>query len=167
MAHEIWHMIHEELLNSANMTQNIYAGFLMCLHKNYVSYSKNKFGFEIDGTLSLSEQMADTFGILASLKSYLKELERAGNLVDNLATNENHKLLPGLKYNQEKLFFIRYAQSYCLKRKITKISQFEQFHVIHQFRAFQPSLIPEFSNAFKCKADSENVGKSCNIFKIT
>ena len=154
------------MLNSDTETQHKYTDYLICLHKNYVSYSKNKFGYDIDGTLSLSEQMADNFGILASFKAY-KELEsqgRSGLLEENLL--DGHKLLPGLKYNQEQIFFIRYAQSYCRKKKITNVAQFEQFHVIHEYRALQPSLIPEFSKVFKCNSTNQNTLKSCKIFKI-
>ena len=163
MAHEVWHMIHEELIVADSLTQHKYTNFLICLHRNYVNYAKTRFDFEIDGTLSLSEQMADTFGILASLKAYLKEFKASNGGADG---SDQHKLLPGLKYNHKKLFFIRYAQSYCRKRKITGVKQFEQFHVIHEYRAFQPSLIPEFGRAFKCKADKKSNVKTCNIFKI-
>jgi predicted metalloendopeptidase len=147
------------LLNADSETQHKYTDFLICLHKNYVNYSKNKFGYEIDGTLSLSEQMADNFGILASYKAYVKESQQKNAL-------DEHKLLPGLKYSQEQIFFIRYAQSYCRKKKITNIVQFEQFHVIHEYRAFQPSLIPEFNKVFNCNASYQNDMKSCKIFKI-
>ena len=151
------------MIHSDELTHNQYTEFLICLQKNYIKYSKDKFGYEIDGTFSLSEQMADTFGILASFKAYLNQFklyEKDTNVKDD------HKLLPGLKYDQQQLFFIRYAQSYCRKRKITNIEQFEQFHVIHEYRAFQASLIPEFSKIFNCNSSYQGILKSCKIFNI-
>ena len=94
------------MLNSDTETQHKYTDFLICLHKNYVSYSKNKFGYEIDGTLSLSEQMADNFGFIASYIAY-KQLKYNGKIEERLI--DEQKLLPGLKYNQEQIFFIRYS----------------------------------------------------------
>ena len=150
------------MVSSDESSQHKYTDLLICLDKNYVNYSKNKFGYDIEGTLSLSEQMADTFGILVSYKAYLNQLRSTTLLKDG------HKLLPGLNFNQEQLFFIRYSQSYCRKHKITNVAEFEQFHVIHEYRAFQPRLIPEFNTAFKCsEAYGKNVFKTCSIFKIS
>ena len=149
------------MVSSDELTQHKYTDLLICLNKNYVNYSKNKFGYDIEGTLSLSEQMADTFGILASFKAYLNKLSSMSLL------KNDHKLLPGLNFNQEQLFFIRYSQSYCRKRKITNVKDFEQYHVIHEYRSFQPRLIPEFNTVFKCnEAHGKSVLKTCSIFKI-
>ena len=158
MTHELWHMVHEDLLRS-DASSKKYNDLLECLHHNYVDYAKNRFGIEIDGSTSISEQIADTFGVLVAYKTYLKQMgkEDKGGGVNSL--------LPGLKYDQKQLFFIRYAQSYCRKRKIANAFQFEQFHVIHEYRAFQASLIPEFKDIFSCKEKSKDY-RQCKIFNI-
>jgi predicted metalloendopeptidase len=169
LAHEIWHMIHEDLIRSSNASLQAYVEKLECLKENYERFVLHKFNYTIDGDWSLSEQIADYFGIVLALRAYKKlSDERKANdqYVEEKAHSHlySHLLLPGLKYNQEQLYFIRHAQSYCRKKRIHEPSQFRQPHVIHEFRAFQSRLIPEFLNAFNCRPEPKDYLKSCKIF---
>lgn len=157
LSHELFHMIHEEIHLASEATQIAYHQKLNCLRNNYVKYVKTKHGFDIEGEESISEQIADTFGILVSYKSFMEEL----------ISSQSNQVLPGLKYTQEQLFFIRYAQSYCRKRTITGSVNFEQMHVSHDYRAMQVSLTQEFSDIFQCKnsLQSNDLDK-CKVFDV-
>lgn len=169
MSHEIWHAVHEELLESTDEhTQSQYVQRLNCLVNNYNQYTKSKYGLSIDGEISSSEQIADTFGILASFHTFVQMLNnRTEHTNHEHRASLNFNFLPGLDYDQQQLFFIRYAQSYCRKSKLYSLYDFHQYHVINEFRAFQISLIPEFFPVFKCdmrKEDKSNTMKPCQIF---
>ena len=160
MSHEIWHAIHEDLLlTSSNTTKYNYMARLNCLVNNYYQYTKKKYGLDIDGEISSSEQIADNFGILVSFKTFVSILGTGSGEL------KNFKFMPGLDYDQQQIFFIRYAQSYCRKAKLYSLYDFHQYHVINEFRAFQVSLIPEFFPVFKCDLNYKEAEiKPCKIF---
>ena len=164
LAHEIWHMIDEEILKS-EISKIGYEKRLVCLRNNYAKYVHDKYGYEIYGYTSIAEQISDNFGITVALKSYLKLVRKNTNNVNFLKMNQ---LLPGIVYNQEQLFMIRFAMGFCRKTKLNKeIHEFEQFHAVHEFRALEISLIPEFYDIFKCKIpelDDSSKLKPCKIF---
>lgn len=139
MSHEIWHMMHEQILTTKS--SETYEKKIKCITDNYVGYAKNKYNIDIDGIEALNEQTADYFGILNSYKTYIK--------LYNSGHGRRENSLPGLDYTSEQLFFIRYAQSYCRKQVLTEYS-FKQEHGIHEFRVFQTVLLKEFNKAFKC-----------------
>jgi hypothetical protein len=87
------------------------------------------------------------------------------NKQQQLTPTNDFKFMPGLNYDQQQLFFIRYAQGYCRKSKLYSLYDFHQYHVTNEFRAFQVSLIPEFFPVFRCSAkSSDSVIKPCKIF---
>ncbi|RNA40851.1 endothelin-converting enzyme 1-like [Brachionus plicatilis] len=145
LAHELFHLIDEELFRAKQETRAFYIEKLECLRKNYVKYVKMNYGYEIEAGESISEQISDTFGVLVSFKTFLEESAQKAYMSD--------VMLPGIGHSPEQLFFMRYAQSYCRKRQLNSVHQFEQFHVIHEFRSLQVSLIPEFTDVFKCNTN--------------
>ena len=158
LAHELFHLVDEELLKSKKETKIYYIEKLECLRKNYIKYVKMNYGYDIEASESISEQISDTFGVLVSFITFLKESTNK--------TFTSNLLLPGIRYSPEQLFFIRYAQSYCRKRQLHSVQQFEQYHVIHEYRSLQVSLIPEFTDVFKCNTNVFYNLTQCNIFEI-
>ncbi|CAF0711083.1 unnamed protein product [Brachionus calyciflorus] len=159
MAHEIFHLISDILLHySSEQTRDNYINKVHCLIDNYEKYTKMYYGFEIDGTNSMQEQISDNFGFLIGFKTFLKEMEMNAHMSDIL--------LPGINYTPEQLFFIRYSQSYCRKRDKLSQKDFEKYHVIHEYRSFQVSLIPEFKDTFKCSSNVFMNLTQCKIFDI-
>jgi hypothetical protein len=170
MAHEIWHTAHDVLADAAltpNATRVKYEKKLDCLLENYRAYAASKnSGLKIDGSLSISEQISDTFAVLASLKTFLKE------------ENYDKRLLPGLDFmNQKQLFMVRYAQAYCYQndeqeqqQKQQQQSFYEQTHAVNGFRVFQLSILPEFETIFECfpneKKNLKSRAKKCEIFEF-
>jgi predicted metalloendopeptidase len=173
MSHEIWHAIHENLLETGDhKTRYSYLSKLDCLVTNYYEYTKKKYGLIIDGEISSSEQIADNFGILASFHTFIQlmsEQQKKNETAKSISGKEanDFKLMPGLAYDQQQLFFIRYAQGYCRKSKLYSVYDFQQYHVTNDFRAYQVSLIPEFFPVFKCQVKSgggDSPIKPCKIF---
>ena len=160
LAHEIWHFIEKELLKNIDeksILTHPYLQHLECLTQNYQKFVKLKYGKVIAGYTSVDEQIADNFGLLVSLLSYFKLAEH----------NEASDIyvLPNLDYNQVQLFFIRHSESYC-RLKMLKSINFDGTHPIHDYRAFQTSLIPSFKKYFSCQKENNLSIKSCQIFKI-
>lgn len=158
LAHELFHLIDEELFQSTKETKHYYFEKLECLRKNYIKYVKMNYGHDIEATESISEQISDTFGVLVSFTTFLRESTHKAFM--------SNVLLPGMGYSPEQLFFIRYAQSYCRKRQLHSVHQFEQYHVIHEYRSLQVSLIPKFTDVFKCNTNVFYNLTQCNIFEI-
>lgn len=153
LAHELWHSIEDEMLSNSKLFEG-----LDCLNHNYKIYLNETFEFSGYSESTLEEQIADNFGILVSLKAYLK-------LVNSNDHNYNNNLLPGLSYSKEELFFIRYSVSYCRKHNPNK-NRIENFHVAHDYRSFQTSLIPEFVKHFHCSSENKYLLKQCDIFEF-
>ena len=115
------------------------------------------FAYFNKGFSSVEEQIADYFGIVNSMKAYMKTIENNENMEKNLK-------LPRLdQYTQQQLFLIRHAESYCRVKDIENI-QFHSYHPVHDYRVFQTSLTPEFEKEFKCKKTNKFQIKTCKIF---
>ena len=141
MAHELWHSI-EHILHEYETTQKIYQNYSICLIDNYKKYIELKYGKTIDGSTTAEDQTADNFGILVALKTLLK-------IINNESMQNLNLLLPGLKYDQIQLFFMRYSQSFCRKTDKSLIN-FEREHSVHDYRVFQPSVTADFKKYFNC-----------------
>ena len=175
MAHEIWHLIDDVLLSSASRLN--YTRHLECLRHGYANYVSEHYSMRVDGYASLSEQVADHFGILVALKAYADLSSRANDkIIADRDDNATLMGLPGLDFSQEQLMMIRYTQGFCRKVHLTSVEQFEQFHAIHEYRGGQVSLLVSFDNVFKCNKtrvnttsskqfDQQNQPRTCDIFQ--
>ena len=156
-AHELWHLV-EEALHTSDISSVIYSNYTNCLKENYKKYVLMKYGKEINGARSSPDQAADYFGILVAFRTLEKILE-------DKSMSHLNSLIPGLKYDQFQLFFMRYSQGYCRRLDSRRI-QFENDHSIHDYRVFQPSITQKFRKHFACHdKQNEYSLKECKLFE--
>ncbi|XP_028410317.1 endothelin-converting enzyme homolog isoform X2 [Dendronephthya gigantea] len=123
-------------------------------HENFVKrsaclineYSKiNMFGYQVNGTRTLSENIADNGGLKYAYRAY-QNWRR---------TNGAEKKLPGLSFTNDQLFFISLAQTWCTKYRKEKVKDLMDLdvHSLNPVRVRVPlHNFPEFSKAFGCPA---------------
>uniref|UniRef100_A0A8C1QH18 Endothelin converting enzyme-like 1 n=1 Tax=Cyprinus carpio TaxID=7962 RepID=A0A8C1QH18_CYPCA len=76
------------------------------LYDNFTVYNQR-----VNGRLTLGENIADLGGLKLSYNAYQKWVREHGP----------ERPLPGLKYTHEQLFFIAFAQNWCMKRRSQSI----------------------------------------------
>ncbi|XP_046850503.1 endothelin-converting enzyme homolog [Xenia sp. Carnegie-2017] len=115
----------------------------ICLLKEY--NNTYVYGRKLNGLLTLSENIADNGGLKYAYRAYMKWRK----------TNGEEAKLPGLNFNNEQLFFIAFAQTWCTKYR-NKVIDYNLKHDPHSLdpaRVRVPlSNFPQFSKAFNCKA---------------
>ncbi|KAL5264203.1 hypothetical protein ACHWQZ_G005326 [Mnemiopsis leidyi] len=127
-----------------------------CMNKQYSQYSIE--GSQVNGNLTLGENIADNGGVKQSYIAYQNWVKRNGE----------EPTLPGLNLTNEQAFFLSYAQIWCQKKtkeafqKMTK----EDPHSPGIFRIKGPLVnSEEFAKAFKCSKDSPmNPAKKCVVW---
>ena len=128
----------------------------------YVSFNLTEYsvGLNVQGDLTLGENIADNGGIRASYQAYKTMLE-AGLL------NEP-KMIGFEDLSSDQLFYIGFGQVWC--SSYTKAARVKDFldnpHSPIQFRVIGPlSNSPEFAKAFNCPTGSNmNPSKKCVVW---
>ncbi|EDO49684.1 predicted protein, partial [Nematostella vectensis] len=129
-----------------------------CIADQYSKFKiQNK--YPLSGVVTLDENIADNGGTKLSYNAYHRWLKDNGN---------QEQVLPGLKYTNEQLFFIGYAQEYCshARPKTEYIASLSDIHSPPKFRVIGTlSNMEEFSDAFKCPPGSPmNPKKKCEVW---
>ncbi|CAF0776050.1 unnamed protein product [Didymodactylos carnosus] len=124
-------------------------------------YSKYKVGKKyINGLLTLDENIADNGGVRISYTAYKRYLKR-----HNVQSTMQ---LPGLNLTEEQLFFLGFAQTWCIKttEKEAEASLISDTHSFPKYRVIGTvSNIQEFSDAFQCpQGTNMNPNKKCRIW---
>ena len=120
-----------------------------CIIDQYNKYIVKQINKPVIGELTQGENIADNGGIKESYRAYKKWEEKNGK----------EPLLPGLKYNQDQLFFINYAQVWCAKMTDQALDKLvmTNVHAPDEFRIIGPtSNSVEFARAFRCPANKPN-----------
>ncbi|XP_074613416.1 endothelin-converting enzyme homolog isoform X1 [Acropora palmata] len=132
-----------------------------CMEEQYSKYSVDggELGqIEIDGKLTLSENIADNGGIRIAYWGYK----------DWVKKNGKEMLLPGLNKTNEQLFFLSFAQMWCSSYTPAAAYMLAKTdsHTLAKYRVIGTlSNIKEFSEAFKCKVGSRmNPEKKCHVW---
>ncbi|VDK82469.1 unnamed protein product [Litomosoides sigmodontis] len=127
-----------------------------CFVEQYDSYKVPNTDFNVNGRLTLGENIADNGGIKQSFRAYKKYSERNGPL-------------PGMaNFTDEQIFFLSFAQVWCSHQ--TEEAQIKQVltneHSLAMYRVNGPlSNLPEFSKAFNCPPGSFlNPWKRCFVW---
>ncbi|XP_061395183.1 neprilysin-1-like [Musca vetustissima] len=176
LAHELLHgfddigtLAHSHSnINSSNMTTTTWWDDVsLKAFKHKKSCFKNQYAhFRYNGKyLPMSdmqaENIADNGAIQIAYKSYIRWL--------NQQTLESlDELLPNMKLNNKKLFFLSFAQFFCvdvdeiMKDKVSLLD----VHAPAKFRVIGPlANFPEFAKVFKCPQGSTmNPVKRCEIY---
>ncbi|XP_073816908.1 membrane metallo-endopeptidase-like 1 [Musca autumnalis] len=108
-----------------------------------------------------SENIADNGAIQLAYKSYIRWLNQQS--LESL-----DELLPNMKFNNKKLFFLSFAQFFCvdvdevMKDKVSLLD----IHAPAKYRVIGPlANFPEFAKVFKCNQGSTmNPLKRCEIY---
>jgi len=176
MGHEITHAFDNEGKNFdkngklsnwwTNSTTEEFNKLTQCYIEQYGNYTidgANGIKLNINGKLTLGENLADNGGLARSYDAYKLSLSK------KKSENNNNQLLPNLtKYSKDQLFFISFGQSWCGKFRPEFLNN--QVHT----DPHSPSKVrvngslsnsKEFAKAFKCKSNSPmNPEKKCSIY---
>ncbi|CAF0909442.1 unnamed protein product [Rotaria sordida] len=127
-----------------------------CFIEQYSNFTLSQIHMNINGNQTQGEDIADNGGIKAAFYAYQNWAKTNVNM---------DKKLPGLtKYSPEQLFFINFAQTWCIKMT-DSYALHQIFNSVHspvQFRVIGPtSNFDEFDRVFGCKpgqGNSRNTG---------
>eukprot|EP00731_Ephydatia_muelleri_P014445 Em0008g165a len=126
-----------------------------CFETQYSQYEI--FGYNVNGNLTLGENIADNGGLETSYRAYR-----------DIVSTTTSPLLPNVNYTQDQLYFIAFGQVWCslLTESYIQSSTKLDPHSPGPFRvigAVQNSA--EFANAFKCKAGAPmNPSNKCTLW---
>ncbi|KAL6626131.1 zincin [Neocallimastix sp. 'constans'] len=175
MGHEITHAFDNNGRNFdkngklsnwwTNSTTEEFNKLTQCYIEQYGNYTvegDDGIKLNINGKLTLGENLADNGGLARSYDAYKRSLSKK-------KSENNNQLLPNLtKYSKDQLFYISYGQSYCGKfRPEYLINQVHSNpHSPNKVRVNGPlSNSKEFAKAFKCKSNSPmNPEKKCSMY---
>jgi len=127
-----------------------------CIIAQYSRFSPLP-GYYVNGNLTQGENIADAGGLKTAHSAYI-----------NTHPNDVHQpsIVPGL--DNEQLFFVGFAQTWCSKLTPAAIRQrlLTDPHSPPRFRVNGPAMnLPAFSTAFKCPANSPmNPPQRCQIW---
>ncbi|XP_028817620.1 neprilysin-like isoform X2 [Denticeps clupeoides] len=130
-----------------------------CIVNQYGSFSWDLAnGQNLNGNLTLGENIADNGGIRQSYQAYQNYVKKHGP----------EKPLPGIDLNHEQLFFLNFAQIWCgtyrPENAVNSIKTDDhspgEFRVLGSLQNF-----PEFAKAFNCKPQNAMVPKkTCRVW---
>lgn len=124
----------------------------------YSNYEAKQVNEKLNGFQTQGENIADNGGVKESFRAYTRWAKKNGP----------EPLLPGLPYTQEQLFFINYAQVWCLKIRDQALRKRIEtgVHSPGEFRIKGPtSNLEFFAKAFDCPSNSGNNPKNkCSVW---
>ncbi len=139
-------------------TEISFAERSQCFIKQAESYNVAEVNLNVDGTLTLAENLADQGGVKLGYLALVDKLKQAHN-TDSLWLN---------KYNQKQQFWIAYAQSWCTKKtpESLRIQMLTDEHAPSEFRVNGVLMNrPEFADDFQCKKGSKMAPQAhCSIW---
>ncbi|KAM4743386.1 endothelin-converting enzyme-like 1 isoform 2-T3 [Anableps anableps] len=123
------------------------------LYDNFTVYDQ-----KVNGRLTLGENIADMGGLKLSYYAYQKWVKKNGP----------ESPLPDLKYTHEQLFFIAFAQNWCMKRRSQSIylQLLTDKHAPEHYRVLgSVSQFDEFARVFHCpKGSPMNPVEKCSVW---
>uniref|UniRef100_A0A0N4ZW47 Peptidase_M13 domain-containing protein n=1 Tax=Parastrongyloides trichosuri TaxID=131310 RepID=A0A0N4ZW47_PARTI len=172
IGHEIIHGFSEEGLsyNGKKENVNIFSDYSLeeynkrkkCILSQYSNHVESISKINVNGKLTLSENIADNGGIKIAYNAYKKYSEKYGS-----EKNESPRFN---KYSNEQLFFISFAQSMCRKMNSAggKDTIENDDHSPSEARVLLTlGNYKEFSNAFNCPVGSRmNPSSRCEVWKF-
>ncbi|KAM4693617.1 endothelin-converting enzyme-like 1 [Discoglossus pictus] len=123
------------------------------LYENFTVYNQR-----VNGRLTLGENIADLGGLKLAYYAYQKWVRENGP----------ERPLPRLKYTHEQLFFIAFAQNWCIKRRSQSIylQVLTDKHAPEHYRVMgSVSQFEEFGRVFHCPKNSPmNPNHKCSVW---
>lgn len=116
------------------------------------------FIFQLNGVNTQGENIADNGGVKEAYRAYQNFVKRNGP----------ERLLPGLNYTQEQLFWVSSAQTWCAvtRPEFDKMLITTDVHSPNEFRVIGTiSNMQDFAHDFKCSAGSKmNPVNKCEVW---
>ncbi|KAJ8673875.1 hypothetical protein QAD02_005137 [Eretmocerus hayati] len=141
-------------------TKKVYSGKAGCFIHQYDDFGKVK-NISINGTFTLSENMADNVGLKQTYSAYNTWMKK----------NPKEPRLPGLEqFTPEQMFWLSYANSLCSKTPPGPGSTTDLMidnHAPNHLRVLATlANIPEFSRDFNCPVGSfmNRPNKTCSVW---
>uniref|UniRef100_T1IYV3 Peptidase M13 N-terminal domain-containing protein n=1 Tax=Strigamia maritima TaxID=126957 RepID=T1IYV3_STRMM len=131
---------HETTLNFINISE--------CFIKKYNSFTEPLSDVQVNGSVSLAENMADFVGVRTAYNAFRKYIESKGG---------SQRLPKKYPWTEEQLFWLSYANMFC-ERNIGKYSSWRPSddHSPNMFRVNGPlTSLPEFVHDFNCNINSD------------
>jgi neprilysin len=129
-----------------------------CIVDQYSNFFVEQVNEFMNGDLTQGESIADNGGFKQSYNAYKKWVKENGE----------EPLLPGIKYNQDQLYFINFGQIWCTKWRDESLYQqiLNGVHPPSEFRIIgTTSNYDQFAKVFNCKAGQRNNPKTkCNVW---
>ena len=130
-----------------------------CMVNQYSSYVVPEANMTIKGNLTLGENIADNGGLKQSYRAYQRWV---------LDQGKEEPKLPGLDLTNNQLFFISFAQQWCMNmnRQAAQYLILRDTHSPNQFRVIGTlQNSEEFATAFSCPRKSYmNPEKKCSVW---
>ncbi|CEF63708.1 Phosphate-regulating neutral endopeptidase [Strongyloides ratti] len=131
-----------------------------CFIKQYDSIKIEEVGINLNGRLSLGENIADNSGLKTAYEAYSLWLSNSSS---------SEPALPGLQnFSSEQLFFLAYANNWCSMVRSQHYFQLIMTdpHAPGKYRAIIPlQNRPEFAKAYNCPSGSPmNPYKKCSVW---
>jgi len=134
-----------------------------CMVKQYSDFKihHNGSAYSANGESTLGENIADNGGAKLGYRTFLKYLEE----------NE-HKCLDSVDFSPKQLFWIGWAQDWCIMSEFDYETSWEGYEVTNRVHAPEPwrvntvfSNMPEFAHDFHCPVGSKlNPERRCNVW---
>ncbi|XP_068742755.1 membrane metallo-endopeptidase-like 1 isoform X2 [Montipora capricornis] len=172
LAHELSHGFDatgRKFNKDGEITENWWTNFTtkgfekraQCMVDQYNKYSVDggeRGPIQINGKLTLSENIADNGGVRMSYWAYKNWVKKNGE----------EKLLPGLNKTNEQLLFVSFAQMWCSSYNPQEAYRMTMIdtHTLAKYRVIGAlSNMKEFSDAFNCPAGTKmNPEKKCHVW---
>ncbi|KAJ6649466.1 Neprilysin-2 [Pseudolycoriella hygida] len=145
-------------------TRAIFLERTKCVIGQYDNITDSKTNLTLRGEASrgnynrLSENIADIGGIREAYYAYSHWVDR----------NQPEGVLPNLNFNQNQIFWISFAQSWCAVYRLEELKNeiLTSDHLPHMFRINGAAMnMEEFSSDFNCPTDSPmNPSKKCRVW---
>lgn len=130
-----------------------------CMVEQYNSYTVDQVDMNVNGMLTLGENIADNGGLNSAYESYQSWVKRQ---------EKPEKVLPGLGLSSEKIFFVNFAQFWCslFQDDYLKLILKGEMHPPGRIRVIGAlSNSHYFAEAFSCPAGSRyNPEKKCKVW---
>ncbi|KAA0185286.1 Family M13 unassigned peptidase (M13 family), partial [Fasciolopsis buskii] len=166
MGHEITHAFdHYGSKRDANgnlrqwwseQTREAFERNSQCMIEQYSNYTI--LDTKLNGKLTLGENIADNGGMKAAYKAFKKVEERSPSQI----------ILPGVNFTSEQLFFLAFAQLWCVAELPQAVLHTVLFdvHTVDPYRVIGTlSNSEEFARVFNCPVNSSmNPAKKCAVW---
>ena len=143
-----------------NKTRQLYNDRIQCFIDQYDKIEVEP-GIFVNGENTNGENTADNGGMAASFEAYKKWKED-----NNIEISSNQKILPGLQFTEEQLWWISYGRTWC---SVFEPGYYENWMDVHAPKLARVHGVvqnfQQFADAFECSIGSPmNPENKCGLW---